>query len=257
MNEELPTLVPWYRGYTGQISLVTKTSKTGKVRYGFKSTGSFSFTESGSILVTEIPLFVWTKTYYSWLNELITEKKLVRVNNHSTDVRACFELIGFSERPTLKNLKLERSYSMANMSMLDTNGVPYKFNTINDALEAFYIYRLDGYRERKAVMLKEMEAKIKQLEEKQRYIIDVITGKLIVFSRPKIAVLNDMAQLGHNEKLINTKTYEYTTDEIDSLSNKIYVEKTKWDELNKLESKYIWLHELNNFVHEYYKHYSE
>jgi len=277
MGEDLPSLIPWYRGYNGIITpLIKKVNPKKKnnksddcndlfeyiddqdeikMRQAFKTDGIFYIDNTGALHITELPLFTWTDTYKEWLTELVSDKKISSFEHHNTHDTIHFIIRGLGFEPNLKSLKLTRTFSMGNMTIINNDAVPIKYNNLNEALEDFYKFRIDAYNRRKELKLLELQEEIRELNEKKRFIENVVYGRLIVFKRPKADVLSDMARMKHDKKYINIKTYEYTADEILELEKKISKLINEYNELIMTEPKYIWLKELNEFISEYFKHY--
>jgi len=124
-----------------------------------------------------------------------------------------------------------------------------KFESPEEILFEYAKIRLQFYKARKKHLKKVLEEKIKSLDEKRVFIDMVIKGSLIVFRRPKRELVTEMKVLGLPESLLETRTYEYTEENVAALTETL--EKTK-ETLRELEATGIsdmWKKDLAAFSH--------
>ncbi len=255
INEtEFPKLIPFYDGYGGEISLFEKTMKVKgtdeeKIIRGFRSKGKMIEEEDGSLHIIELPLFIWTKNYKNMLDDMIEEKKLKDYRQYSKSNTVYIILEGFTG--DVKELALERTHSLNNMTILDNDCHPKKYPSIDDAMEDYYNFRLCAYDRRKAKQLEEIKEEIEQLEKTLKYIIDVVESRLIVLKeggRKKKDIETDMSALGHDKELLKIPILKLTKEEINILKNKIESKKREYDILEKTKPSSIWDKELDDLI---------
>lgn len=222
------------------------------------------------VYIRELPIGRWTQPYIAWLNSLAGQKiidniRLIDDNKKHFTEHPQFEISGF-EKPSLKSLRLIKSYGLTNMVLLDQNNRPKKFESVIDILETFYKFRLDIYTKRKEYQLNQIKDTINRSVERFKYIKDIVDQKLEVRNRPKTEIFKDMDKLGHPHYL-----YESVKGEIDKSLTKSLAGKKKvgiselsedtiidlkgkinklLDDLEKLQNTApgeIWLRELKEF----------
>jgi DNA topoisomerase-2 len=194
-------LVPWYRKFRGDI-----VEQSGQ----FVSKGKWSRTDR-TVHITELPLGVWTDTYKSFLDKITigraevpdtpTTKKRKRStrppcvtryklgNKHdeqSIDLYVDLDKdYTNDEITTMLNLSETKTCSESNMHVFDPYGHLVKFNTSNDMLHAFCAYRIKFYDIRKQYQLQCLRKDMVILEEKIRFIQEIINKTLPILDRSK------------------------------------------------------------------------
>lgn len=256
LGEALPIMIPWYRGYTGEITMHVRNKKAkadstgtmveGKKLEFFRTTGRFKLIPKG-IRVEELPLFIWNKDYKTWLNELMRDKKIHEYKDHCTKDTVSFDIFGF-ESPDLKKLGLVRNLSMMNMTILDERNLPRTYKNLDEALEHFYNWRITIYQKRKENMLQNILDDIKKMQEKIAFIIDVCTGKLLVMNRKKGDVHLDMDKLGHNRDLLKLGIANLTLDDAEDLKSQMLRRKDDYTNLANVAHGQLWINDIDDFL---------
>lgn len=228
-REPLVPMNPWYRGFTGKIE---KKGDNVWTAYGKVNEG----------IVTELPPGLWTQDYKEYLDSLIDSGKIHRYENHSTETKPHFVIQGGPVPVPHKDIRT------TNMYLVTPTGIR-KFESPEEILFEYAKIRLQFYKARKKHLKKVLEEKIKSLDEKRVFIDMVIKGSLIVFRRPKRELVTEMKVLGLPESLLETRTYEYTEENVAALTETL--EKTK-ETLRELEATGIsdmWKKDLAAFSH--------
>lgn len=197
-TKQSPTedIIPWYRDFTGTIQ---KTEK--KNQYISKGV----LTQSGKdFIVTEIPVDMATNKYKDFLDTLREEKKIKSYKNYSSDVKIRFEITPSDQMElTVESLKLTGLLSSNNMVMFDDKNMLKKFETTSEIIESFCIVRYSYYEKRKKRLVEDFELKVKLLENKIKFLNDVISDKLDVKN-----IDEDLL-----EKEMNKRYFAYFSDE--------------------------------------------
>lgn len=333
----LPAVLPWYRGFKGNIKLVEKKSKQNKqakkvvdsqvdssvdsstiisptnkpglnvlgnnnndedddfddndeddllgadafavdkqTKYSMVTMGAFTVTgnKRKTVVVTELPIGRATHDYDAWLRKQREEKAISGYVTYSNKDKVHFEITGM-KNPSLKNLRLTRSYGMSNMVLLDTNDRPIKYSSTLEILESFYALRLPYYQKRKDNIIKEMQEKIDLLNAKIRFIIAVIHGYNLVRTNPNITIEEVVKQggilslglskkqilpqtqaLGFSDDLLRRVTlYQCTEEELENSRNELQKEIDKKNEMDKVKPEDMWQADIDEFVVAYCKEY--
>uniref|UniRef100_A0A6C0EMJ0 DNA topoisomerase (ATP-hydrolyzing) n=1 Tax=viral metagenome TaxID=1070528 RepID=A0A6C0EMJ0_9ZZZZ len=274
----LPDLVPWYRGFTGEIVLDTKDS------HKFISWGRIS-KKGAKTVVEELPVGMWTDNFMEKLQQWKVDKEIKDFKNHST-VKDVNFVITESEDGiscTLENLKLYKGIRTSNMCLFNEHDQLRKFNSVDEIIDSFCTVRLTYYIKRKQHQLKEMEKKIKMMGNKKRFLIEVRNGQFKLFdeingkrrSRKTTDMIAELEERGYDrdgeidndededeEEEKGTKGYDYllrlqfrsiTEEKIDKLKKDIASLIRDKDILAGTAEKDLWLQDLKEFEDAYHK----
>ena len=195
-DKDIPEMTPWYRGFTGRIE------KDGADRY--RVTGVIEKIDSTTVEITELPIRTWTQSYKeqleSWLQG--TEKVQPWIKDYKeyhTDSSVHFvvtlseQALKDAEKEGLeKKFKLTASISTSNLVCFDLEGRIKKYDSVESIIRDFYDLRLSYYRKRKEYMLDQMTFELTRLENKVRFVTEIIEGKLVVQNRKKVQILEEL-----------------------------------------------------------------
>lgn len=178
--EELPELVPWYRGFTGTV--------TAEEDGGFLSTGAFHVADS-NVHVTALPIGAkesnevvedWKKKFVGDASGQFATDVLQKTTSpwetniciHSTKGR----LVGVD---VAKELKLERKITVSNIHLWSSEGKLRKY-TIPEIVEEHANARLQAYEKRLVFQIGVKEAELVVASAKRRYIELARSGEIDV-----------------------------------------------------------------------------
>lgn len=198
-GKKITKIKPWYRGFKGSI-----VSKGGK----WFTEGKFEFKGKTSVLVSELPIGVWTDDYHTHLDKLLydskeTDKKkknaqcLVsykKENGEHNDISIRLtlnfrrvDLDKFKEdqksmKKFKKIFKLEesKSCSVTNLHMFDPVGSIVKFKTVEGILRSFFRIRLRFYMKRREYHILALERDLRYLSEKIRFILGMVNESVVI-----------------------------------------------------------------------------
>lgn len=315
-GENTVKMVPWYRGFTGKITRVSE----GK----YVTTGICEVINNCTVRITELPVGVWTDAYKKGLYDLCnverkekkdekkSKVKKMRVrkdqgkfiediidnsDNIKVDMTIVFE--GDSLKTLIKAdglekyLRLSSSLSLTNMCIISENGSVIKYDTVDDILTEFYLFRLKMYEKRKAYMCRSLKNEVDIINWKIQFVEHKLDGTLVLERKKKADVHKKLEQLGYpklakniddiiedetgvsdddgddsdnedaeivkNKK--NVKSYEYTDMSIYNLTVE-KLEKMKQEKRDKEKEhadyiatsiRDIWRREINEFIIQYDK----
>lgn len=154
--EEKPfeTMMPWFRGWKGAPE------EAGPDRYKFNGIAYRSEQNPNEVVITELPIRVWTDDFKAKLEKVISGvdgpswiKDYKEFNDHST---VHFEIMvdekhmkQVMEEGLLERFKLNKQVATSNLVAFDSRGQIRKYEKVEDILEEFYIHRLGMYTERR------------------------------------------------------------------------------------------------------------
>lgn len=211
-----------------------------------------------SIIITELPIGRWSKSYKEWIESLQDDKIITGYKYNIMGTSPTFEIQGFNGAINRKNLKLRRTYGVSNMVLLDQSEIPRTYNRIADIMEAFYDLRLPWYGKRKAYQLKTLDNKIKALSDKALFIKEVNEGRLEIRDRPQAEVIEGMLALSIEDPkplLKNTKAHDFTHEKYLKILEMVEELKRERNEIEKTPIEDIWLKELLEFENAYKRYY--
>jgi len=300
--KNIPTkqLIPWYRGFEGDITLKERKSKKDSeyedekiededdseekeenfidknTQYVVTTSGKFHEDKGkkNKIIITEIPIGRTIRKYKEFLDKMREDKIITKYDNYSTPDKPHFEVYGM-ENPSLKSLKLNKSYGMSNMVLLDDNDKPHKYNNTDVIMETFYSIRLAYYHKRKVYILQNITETIAALNMKIKFISAIIKGNemlktkqkvtdeeanqegaVLTIGRKKADIAIQMERCNIDIELLKKVTFHHCTEEeVESLKEEIA--KVEEDKKIKEETtpEQMWLNDLDDFVKAYCKYY--
>ena len=224
--------------------LVEQLEQLRKSKIQMVTKGVYEVDENGDVIVSELPIGYWTVKYSNWLDELVRNGKIKDVKNKSTKDTVCFIIQGFSN-PNTSKLKLKRSYGMTNMTLLDLNNYPIRYNDINEIMEAFYEERLPYYEKRKLKMVADLEKKIHSARMKLDFIQAVNEEKIDIHNRESKVAREQTKKLGFDEKLLKeVYLISCTMEKVDKLKKQIEKSEVELEELRNRTPESLWYEDL-------------
>lgn len=236
----------------GEIELIKTFMNTG-VKY--KITGTYH-TIGNSIHITEIPIDTSSSKYYAFLKQLVEDKKADDCWNHCEADTIHFELIGYKGTPNEKDLRLVKTISTSNMIILDENDIPKRYSRVIDILEEFYNKRLQIYHRRKQYLIDEEMKIIPELQEKDRFITDLITRNIIIDKRTKEDIKKQLQERQYKEDIYKSLSLDCTSDsKVRKLKEKLQYHLDRYNMLLNLKPEEMWYSDLVQLEEEYKKYY--
>jgi DNA topoisomerase-2 len=254
-------LIPYYKDFKGKIFKYDDTT--------YVSSGEIEINEN-ELIITELPIKMWTNDYKEFLEELIYENKeslFKQYTNLSSDTNVKFILkfdinmkdMIFKMHSTIdsdnlnqlyKYLRLYKTIKQSNMNLYNTMNMIQTYKSTEEILEEFYLWRLNFYEKRKELMLKKIKDNIKTISNMVRFIELIISSKGKIFNLDQ----NDMIKYLKNNKLdtIND-SYNYLTDmsfkqlsqnNLDKMKEKLKLNNFNYKNLEEKTKKELWLEDL-------------
>ncbi|QLI64602.1 DNA topoisomerase 2 [Metarhizium brunneum] len=197
--EEKPfeTMTPWFRGWKGNPEAA------GPDRYKFNGIASQNDQNPNEILITELPIRMWTDDFKAKLEKVISGndgptwiKDYKEFNDHKT---VHFEIMvdekhlpKILEEGLLERFKLTKQVATSNLVAFDTRGQIRKYEKVEDILEEYYVHRLQMYHDRKQYWLQVYDNDLEKLKNQYRFIKEIIDGELIVGRKKKAVLVSEL-----------------------------------------------------------------
>jgi len=267
MNETLPTLLPYYNNFRGDII------KIDDYKYLFK--GKYTKIKNNVVRITELPIGIWTQDYKEHLEFLMehTDKKgkkkdiyIKDYNDMSTDLLVDINITlpnnileklltkpvqyGCNEFEKIFNLYTTRSTS--NMHLFDHKQQLKKYNTIEDIITEFYPIRLKAYQTRKEFIIKKLEKEMMILYNKARFIEEQCNNTIDLRNKKK-DVVQKLLENYKYDKCDDDNDYKYLIqmpisslieENIDKLRNERDNKRKGLNSIKKTSIQQLWLKEL-------------
>jgi len=279
-NRSTHRWLPYYEGFQGTVEEVA-----GSDGHKFLIKGRYEVTgKPDQIRITELPVGTWTLPYKAWLEQLCDPQQVDKdgkkvpviikdVVSHCTDTAVDFTVDLLpgklaewmaTKDPTSgvdgveKTLKLTTTVATTNMHLFDEKRRLRKYHTVDEILDAYLPVRLALYEKRKQALLQQGEQVLRKLENKARYIQDVLDDVVDLRKKTNQQVI-DMLQ-GRGFDMLSTDaaasipSFQYLTKmpmDAVSVENRealLHDLQKKQDELTVLRGKtleQLWLEELD------------
>lgn len=202
VSEETPfqTMTPWFRGWKGQAE------PEGPGRYKFNGIATQDAKNPNEIIVTELPVRVWTDDFKARLEQIIRGEKVPsfikdykEYNDHRNvhfeiqmDEKEVKKALETGENGLLEKFKLTKSIGTTNLVAFDARGQIRKYENVEQILEEFYNYRFALYTERRGHWLKVLDDEYHKLKNMARFIEEIIDGKLVVSKKKKAVLVEEL-----------------------------------------------------------------
>lgn len=237
---------PYYRNFTGDIEWNDEKST-------YVSSGVHQKTKKG-ILITELPIEVWTESYIELLDKLCDDKIIRNYIDNSTDDAVRIEVVfneekDYNNEQIMNKLKLTSNLGISNMhTFINTKIV--KWNSAEELLDHWFNLRIKYYDIRKA---KHIEYLLNQLNRQMfisQFIDFVIAGDIVINKKTKDQIMKQLVSCEFPQVeesydyLLNIPIYWFSKEKLDSIKEDIADKKAKLKEYKALKAGDIWTNEL-------------
>jgi len=216
-------LVPWFRGYTGEV---TKDPATKQVTVK----GKIEKVNSTTLRITELPPGTWEENYKQYLYTLEDAGYIKSFQANSTSqgwdwVITVPRTTGYADDEELvKKFKLVWRVT-ENFTVWLPHGKLKRFSGPEELIDYFIDFRLDKYEERRQAVIKQLEAELVELNERLRWVKHYTHGdNASKFSKKtKVEWQQLLADLKFTliDQLMAIPLYRLTRDEIEKLEKQI------------------------------------
>ena len=261
-------LVPWYSGFTGCIE---------KQGNKWVSRGSFKRLSATKVEINELPIGFWTSDFKEMIETIICDKDgkfkdcpIKSYESHYTPTVVNFVLHfntasaldewletdnnGVTKLETELKLVSSKNLGTTNMYAFNELGQITKFNTALDIIKTFYVIRLDYYHKRKNNTLDKLKQDLLKLNNKIRFVMDVINGVIIVHKLRKSELEAKLEEMAYDkfddcyDYLTKIPIYNFTLDKVDELRDEIAKKQVLIDELENTSIQELWTRDLDEFM---------
>ncbi|PNH12210.1 DNA topoisomerase 2 [Tetrabaena socialis] len=207
-GEPQELLHPWYRGFNGTIT------ESGAHKSGTRSyvvSGTLAQTGSNTLEITELPVRKWTQDYKEFLEGMLRPQDkddaalIADYREHHSDSNVHFvvELLPGKMEELLAapggleaKFKLTNKIATSNMMLFDKDGVIKQYQNPEAIIAEFFTLRLEYYEKRRLAMLRAAQMDQQRADNKVRFIMAVVDGKLEIRNRRRADLERDLASQG-------------------------------------------------------------
>ena len=231
-------------------------AKNCKIR--MKTYGKFEVTgfhkHGGPIVrITEIPVRSWIHDDRKWLQSLVAVKGKKRpvydFKDNSTTEKPNFLIHWNSDycQPNHQNLHLVRSFGMSNITLIDHNGFPEKFDNITAVLEAYFEVMLNHYSLVKNTRVANERARLQDISYKIKFIECVLANKIVIMKTSEETIRAKMTEYEiPYEYYEKSKSRDFSEESLRKNQELLKQCKLQLEFAQNKASKQIWLDDLDN-----------
>jgi len=251
---------PDYRGYKGDIVKLSNT------QYLFK--GKYEIINDKKIVITELPIEVWTEDYKIFLEKLLDSENdskpiLKSYTNSSADENIKITLIFNNSITELvdtvvehgcngleKLLQLYTTKSNTNMHMFDENRKLIKYDTVEEIADHYIKVRLIYYTKRKDYLIAKLKSELVLLSNKSKFITEILNNTIDMRKKQNLEVVKILEDKNYDKiddsykYLTALPMYSVTEENVRKILN---MEEEKLKELEIIQNineKQMWLNDL-------------
>jgi DNA topoisomerase-2 len=259
-NKKNISLIPYYKNFKGNI-----------IKYD-----DFTWITEGlveinknEIIITELPIKMWTNDYKEFLEDLIYEKKsnlFKSYSNLSSDIEIKFILKiddieqvnnlllnkdEYGMNDLYKYLHLYKTIKQSNMNLYTTDYKIKTFKNADEIISEFYSWRLKFYDQRKELILNKLNESIKYISNQIKFINLVIqeNGKILKLDElelEKYLMKNKIIKVKDSYDYLTNMTFKQITKQnLEKLEKKLKENKLEYKQTEEKTNKIMWLHDLN------------
>lgn len=245
-NEEMVEMMPYYRNFRGEILRQSE----GK----FIVNGTVEYLDEYNLEILELPIGTWTQTYKEYLENLLQNGVIKDYKEYHTEKKVNFLVISLKKFP----LKVSTTLTTSNMVCFDSDGKIKKYETPLEIIKEFYYTRLKFYTMRKEHRLKTLREELNKLENKVRFIKEVINGKLVINNRPTDSIIRDLEvmkfdRIDNFEYLLGMKISSLIKEKVEKLTKEYEEKRTEYEILFGKSIYDLWSEDLDRFEAAYVK----
>jgi len=268
------TFTPHYEGFNGRIQTIEK----GK----YLIVGKYAVLPDKRVRVTELPIGTWTDDYKQYLETLMetTDKKGKKITpiikeyddmskSTNVDIIITFNegLSQILETNTVEHdcngleklLKLYTTVSTSNMHMFDHKECLKKYDNVPDIIDDYFGPRLQMYDDRKKYQLETLLKELTVMNNKQRYIQEILDETLDLRRKSKDVILEMMKEKGYDiinedsdfKYLLKMSMDSVSEESVEKIIKALTETQEKYDKLFDTSIQQLWLNDLEHFESEY------
>lgn len=227
---------------------------------GFIIRGEFKIIQdhgmTKDIIIHEIPITTPTLDYLKFIQKLLEDKHIKDFKDYSNpDGAVEIHIFGIrSKLVNYKDLKLESGMPLSNMVLLDNDGIPTCYNSVESILGRYVINMLDMYQRYKDHNIGIIKDKIAKSSMEYKIMKAYIDKKLLIQDRTDEQVEANLKELELDKSVYDTLYIrQMNKTNMEKLKKKIEEFEVELKEIKKKTPQKLWTERLINLKKEYTK----
>ncbi len=198
-----------------------------------------------TIIVTELPIGIWTYNYRKYWEKLRSEKIIKDIRDNSGPNTVKMTITGFQGEATYKKLKLIRSEGLSNIVLIDRQGFPTKYKNTQEVLEKYFKSMIEMFTDLKTLKLKKIKESIFDSEQRILFITKHNSGELIIEDQEDDVVYAKMDEFGIEHKYYDIiKARDFSQKKIEEHQKLIVDLKEEYINLFGITPEEMWIDKL-------------
>lgn len=230
---------PWYKGFKGSIEEISEGRYT--------THGVYETVKENVIKVTELPIGRWTSDYKEFLEQMMEKGVIKSYTNDSTESTVSFT-IKLGSNKSVSDLKLYSNLNTTNMHLFDSKKRIHKYNSPEDILTEFVVVKLNAYKERKKMLLKEWTNQQSKLAYKVKFITHVMNDVIVVFRKTHQDIISQLMTHEYpshiHDDLLNIRLYAFTAENVKKLEKELRDKQQDIQQLERTSIQSMWKQDL-------------
>ena len=212
------------------------------------------------IKVTEIPVRSWIHYYRKWLEMLVQDKRkpIFDFKDNSTTEKPEF-IIHWNtsyRTPNHKSLRLERSMSLTNITLIDHKGFPERYECIQHVMERYFEHMIGHYNDVRNHRISCEEKKMTDVSFKMKFIIHVLKGDIVIIKVKEDVIREKMEEFEIPfEYYEKSKSRDFSMESVAKCQDLLEESKAKLELARKTTAEEIWMGKLATLEKELKKRY--
>lgn len=224
---------------------------------GFITRGEYEVThdygDCVDLTVIEIPVGVAISDYLKFVKKLFEEGKMKDYRDMSTTEKVHIEM--FRLKGTLADyrpLRLEGSFPLTNMVMIDDDGIPHNHDSVENILANYIARMLRMYEIYKNSVIEKKREKINEFQMELRIIIAYLTDKLVIHKKTDDQIDSQLDKLELSKEIFNKINLRgLSQTKVDALKAKIASFEKDLQEFEAKSVQTLWGDRLKTFRKEF------
>ena len=229
----------------------TKNSKIRLKTYGKFEVSGIHKHNGPIVKISEIPVRSWLHNYRLWLHSMVhikgPRRPIYDFVDNSTTERPNFVVHWNSNycQPNHKTLHLVKSFGMSNITLIDHNGFPKKFEDIQEVIEGYYQNMIEHYGVVKANRITCEELRYRDTSYKIKFISLVLKKEILIIKVKEDYVREKMEEHGIPfEYYEKSKSRDFSEESLEKHRNNLKECTERLELAKNIVCENIWIKDL-------------
>ncbi len=192
-NEPLKPMMPWVRGFRGTIR------PNPKRQTDYVAEGVIIKIDSTTLRIQELALDKSITIYKGFLAKMREAGRLVSISDRTADEAIHFDITMDAKQMAaaekegyIPYFKLHSRINTTNMVLFNAEGQLKRYDSIEQIMKEFFEYRLPRFDDRKAAVIARIRDELQSLDNRARFITEVVEERLHVRNVKKLDLLMNL-----------------------------------------------------------------